>query len=523
MVANQATSSSLKSAEKLLINLEKDGKYVKNTREWSRSVKVAFAALGLSEFLMKGFGIPVPKEQAAEALIQRRMDASLTDYQQLLLQQEKVRKGISTQSGPIEVKKEVLEEGKGKTDSEKQNLPNVPNDDIESDDEVKILSSNEYDANNMKQFMEIVRRNAAELAQEETDSMAIEEAKIGNMTITLFVNPLTSVFESEKSHNPKARIRIENGGRLKFYELEDEEMVRKRMQSWSLLKGTIGTAVDISVYRHIQIGNTFALFKKINEHLSIENRSDKARELTDRLSSLEHKPKELFAVFVERVKQLLIEQEEISLRVDPEIILGYVREAIQDSTHDVVSVYELVSTSVASLREALKAPSITTIIELLDLMNPFVAEKEKNAHRMNASRHDDSSTDDDEAKARKREKRRQKRLRKKQEEADALALATKASANNGKNFYGSRACLHFNKPGGCRREKCLFDHVTISSADLEKLEERVRQRAAERKATAEKANAFAVSADVKPVDKTMKLADGLSKEERMNLSLLLAK
>ena len=105
MVANQATSSSLKSAEKLLINLEKDGKYVKNTREWSRSVKVAFAALGLSEFLMKGFGIPVPKEQAAEALIQRRMDASLTDYQQLLLQQEKVRKGISTQSGPIEVKR----------------------------------------------------------------------------------------------------------------------------------------------------------------------------------------------------------------------------------------------------------------------------------------------------------------------------------------------------------------------------------------------------------------------------------
>ena len=100
-------------------------------------------------------------------------------------------------------------------------------------------------------------------------------------------------------------------------------------------------------------------------------------------------------------------------------------------------------------------------------------------------------------------------LKKKQEEADAVALATKASANNGKKFYGSRACLHFNKPGGCRREKCNFDHVTISSAELEKLEERVRQRAAEKKATAEKANAFAVSADAKPVDKIMKLADSL--------------
>ena len=91
----------------------------------------------------------------------------------------------------------------------------------------------------------------------------------------------------------------------------------------------------------------------------------------------------------------------------------------------------------------------------------------------------------------------------------------------GKIFMGVEHAFISTSPEGAGEKNAFL--TTSQLAELEKLEERVRQRAAERKATAEKANAFAVSADVKPVDKIMKLADSLSKEERMDLSLLLAK
>ena len=187
MVANQ---SNLVKPKEFLKKLKRKGneRYFTNTKSWDKGIGVCFSTFGLVKFLSEDYSIKVPKEQKWQVAVDQDLKAMLN----------KNAKQVRHEKNEV-VKKEKAEKGEllSSSSSPKKGV-------VSTASEQTLASLDDRQA----KYEEIVRRNAARLAEKQRKKEKSGESRAGS-ELTSYVNPLSEISEDEREYNPDATVCVE--------------------------------------------------------------------------------------------------------------------------------------------------------------------------------------------------------------------------------------------------------------------------------------------------------------------------
>ena len=330
------------------------------------------------------------------------------------------------------------------------------------------------DAKLQKEFEEEMLKNAREIMADQVNEDSIAE-KRGNRSVSYFANPLLK-FEESKRHLFGAEYLIEwpkGSGKEYYYCLEDKTMRKKRHIAWQLLVNSLSN-LSSAIWRHVPIGDVHALYTLITTRYDDQDRTDVVEKLNNRLNKLEKFKSELYATFLGRYEQLIIEMKEVQFEIDTDVMKHAVMRAHERSSDEMLkSTYDIVT---AMLLQQNGGSDAYTVDELLNMMRAMMVTKERAAGKQD--RQDGAS--------------RAQKLREKREKEKALKAAARATANAARADLAplpdhlKNVCVDYNLNKCLRGNACRWKHDKKSAADVAVLQEYVQQKVSQRKARAAK-------------------------------------
>lgn len=323
-----------------------------------------------------------------------------------------------------------------------------------------------------KQFEAEMLKNANEIMADQVKADAVAE-KRGNRNVTFFANPLSKSTYSTRHLFEGCEYEIEwpkGSGSEYYYALESAIMRKKRHVSWQLLLNSLSN-LNSAIWKHVPIGDVHGLYTLITTRYDDQDRTDVVEKLNGRLHKLEKYRNELYATFLGRYEQLIIEMAEVQMDVDTDVMKQAVMRAHERSSDEMLKgTYDIVT---AMLFQQHGGNDSYTVDELLNMMRPMMVSKERAAGKQD--RQDGAS--------------RAQRQREKREKQKALKAAARATANAAKADLAplpdhlKNVCVEFNL-GKCPKKgnMCRWSHVKKSPEEVAVLQEYVQVRAGQRKA-----------------------------------------
>jgi hypothetical protein len=303
-------------------------------------------------------------------------------------------------------------------------------------------------------------------------------AKRGVRAISMFLNPLSAVEESERDLNPAAKYEAESSEEKLFYELESPAHKMERSAAWQLLVSSISGQKGIkkSFWKHVGIGNVHKLYRLITSHYMDGDRSDVAAELSDRLSKFVKSKDENFVTFVSRYEQIRDEMDEIGMSVDPDVLKNTIEHAMTESEDmKVREVYE----QFTLMNGEMKSPE-----DLFEKMKVVMKRHEK-AAREEAAKQELKFEKMKRKKDKRTRQKARKRAQKEEEESSSSSsedenektLALKASAYQQRQNEDVLGVCFWYQEGKCeRKNECTFEHRKLSKEGKAKLKMIMKER-----------------------------------------------
>lgn len=322
---------------------------------------------------------------------------------------------------------------------------------------------------------ELAARRARKMARAmRADSVLA--AKRGVRAISMFLNPLSAIEESDRDLNPEAKYEAEFDDEKLLYELESPAHQVERSAAWQLLVSSISGQKGIkkSFWKHVGIGNVHKLFQLITAHFMDGDRSDVAAELSLRLSKFVKEKDENFVTFVSRYEQMKDEMDEIGMNVDDDVLKNTIENAMTESEDKKVrDVYE----QFTLMNGEMKTPE-----ELFEKMKVVMKRHEKAAREEAAKKEQEMKYE--KVKSKKDKKRERKKRQKAEDESSSSSsedekektLALKASAYQQKKDENVPGVCFWYQENKCERKDCTFEHRKLSEKGKQKLREIMKER-----------------------------------------------
>lgn len=452
MVANQSTSASklnfkLEDLSKVLTKLQfdKKGKKSKNQSEWDESLRTVLATADLTYFIGKFSGLVAPTEQVAELFLKRQAQEYAIDARNKRMKMQKL-------------KQESMKVG------------------TQSVDEKSISSSLSQVQEDNKKFEEFLESQVQKILKDNRESRELA-VKRGVRAETVFLNPFTRIPKQFSHVNPEATVEVEEEGDLFLYEIEDQKIRFKRFVAWQLLVTSI-KEVDKALWKHIPVGNVFALYSLLTTNFLDTERPDVMAKLTAEFIGLNKSEDELFVNFLSRYEALLVKVKEINWEIDPDSLYNYVEQALNQSDSLTQEVFDQLSIQC----ERFKTPD-----ELLKKMASLMKKREKKEREETEFIVVSSKKD-----------------KKKDELARARALVAAADKNSQSKNSVKGICIYFQHDKCLKGEECKFQHKKLSKQDAEKLEKLVSNSNKAKQAKSKAAIATSNENDTEPAKASVK-------------------
>ena len=509
MVANRVNdkisySDLVKSLVKL--QLTENKKQTKNLVEWDEAMREVFSTHGLIQFVSSEYyNIQLPSNMVARTMLQVGVGQILDDRARETKRVASVARLSSRaaaagnpgspQQTPRRTRSQTAaaeaaqaaapqgEEAEEKQDADQQaaampaptplqqagNAPgNAPN--AVMHDSVPVVSTPAHipiDNLSQSRYEQILLERANEIMKSQLDDEKAAEKRLVR-GVTYYMNPITALDYADRGLNTRCEYEIEfprDSGVKRFYELEKAETKQQRHLAWRLLLASLSN-LHAGTWRHIPMGNVFALYQLIIGQYMDKNRGEIAEELTDRMQKLEKKKNELYASFCGRVEQLKTEMNEIGMSMDKGYLTRAVVNAHTRSKDEKCK--ELFRSVMIQIRiqhgERFDADTI------LSLMKPTMESFEREANKEDREDHDDQK---------RRAKEKKLRARARKAAAKAATVRVNAARADLPNLpaHLKGLCLAY-QDDACKfsDDECRYNHKTVSKSDLKAAKDYIKAK-----------------------------------------------
>ena len=446
--------------DKMLVMLRKKGRHVRNLVEWEEGIRACFAAKDYTRFLYDHSSIKVPADEVSRIEMQRLMNSLMSTR---LKEMKKTK-----EAHDVIVKDEAKDDASDEQKTQKTPAKKGRKTSRQTVVEMR-LRDDEHDVG---RYAANIKKNAEALAVRQMKKQKAV-VKRGVREVALFVNPLTSVELGDEQSNTNADILIQFDGEWKKYEAEGAELVRSRLDAWGKMISTL-KELDVSVYKHVAIGDVHGLFTFVVENYHGGDRPELVQEIVRDLQGLVKGKDELFEEYVMRYEAIVYRMKQLALVFDEDVMNEHVRSSLEGAEDRVTrDVY----------RDMLYRFGHMKPTKLFEQMSEPMKFHEKNA-RMDS---DLAVRQAEKARKNKEKRIRQKDKKRQQSESETSSDESSAAEEGGKlpvhrlkvDSDIAGMCLYYQE-GKCYRKECKYTHEKLNEEKLGRLRRTVRERANER-------------------------------------------
>ena len=145
----------------------------------------------------------------------------------------------------------------------------------------------------------------------------------------VFLDPL-SAEEPGSEDGPSTAIHpFVYEGELMLFEVEDVEQAELRGTIDDWIRGTVN--LEPHYLAGLALGDIHGIYTRVMEQFDHADRATLAKKVREDLRELRKKPEETFATFVSKANDIFLRMKSHNLKIDREIVLGEVSEAITES------------------------------------------------------------------------------------------------------------------------------------------------------------------------------------------------
>ena len=448
------TQQEVESARRLIEKIRKQGGQVANIEDWSAGVCAAADALSARHFLLPEYNVQI-------------MESDLEDAQ---LEAEIIR-------NKQELKNRIKKEGAAKPDPD-WDAGNYL--ETSSFDRYAFLERDELTG---PQLIELVQKtNRIEHAERKHDLTNLSGRVMGFFAAGFSVPDTISRTQRKKIEESFQRklykVRTHDNEH-RYSPLEERGTKQRRLIFFNMIEETLKGVIASESFSHLSVGDVYGLYSWVMSTYGRERVEERRRQVLAKIKQLsalgEMKNFEQWKVKVDRVK---VDARNINLKIDDahikENIITSIRssnnKALRQSLGDVQ--YEYRS---KKMEEGARFVdwSLDLFLEKLRIRySCFVSEdSQETGTPAKGSQHQDGAGTSSHKKSSK--EAQLTKLQKEKAELEKKIFSLKGG-KSGEKKSGLGVCVWFNE-GGCKKDKCPFEHRKVSKEELMDLKEKVRE------------------------------------------------